>query len=390
MEGLMSDLFVLSEEQQMARQMAREFAEREILPAASRWDREGICPVDVLREMGGLGLMGMTVPVEHGGAGMDSVSYVLAMEEIARADAAVSVMMSVNNSLVCNVLDGWGTEEQKKVYLRPLASGEKLGCYCLSEPDAGSDASGQKTTALRRGDHYVLNGTKNFITNGDIADYGIVMAATDRSKGKKGISCFVVDMKSPGCRPGKREKKMGLHASPTTEVHFEDCRVPAGQRIGEEGEGFKIALATLDVGRIGIAAQAVGIARAALEASVKYAKDRKQFGRPIGEFQSIQWKLADLATEIDAARLLTWRAAAVRDRSLQGGDRFTQEAAMAKLFASEVCYRATDQAIQIHGGYGYVKDYPVEKLFRDGRVTQIYEGTSEIQRLVIARHLLQA
>ena len=319
---------------------------------------------------------------------MDSVSYCMAIAEISGACASLGTILSVNNSLVCEGIKRFGSEEQRKRFLPDLASGRKIGCYCLSEPEAGSDSGNQRTSATLDGGHYALNGTKNFITTGSEADMAIVMAVTDKAKGKKGgISSFIVDTKTPGFQPATPEGKMGLHGSPTVQIHFDNCRVPAANRLpGLGGDGFKIALGILDCGRVGIAAQALGIGRAALAASIRYAKERKQFGRPIAEFQSIQWMLADMATELDAAELLTFRAAVAKDTK----PRFTREASMAKLYASEAANRAARKAVQIHGGYGYTKDYEVERHFRDARVTEIYEGTSEIQRLVIALQVLQA
>jgi butyryl-CoA dehydrogenase len=329
--------------------------------------------------------LGVAVPEEYGGAGMDNVCYAIAMEEIARACASTAVIMSVNNSLVCDPLLKFGTEEQKKKYLVPLASGRKLGCFGLTEPGAGSDAGSQKTTAVRNGDHYVLNGTKNFITNAPEADICILFAMTDKEKKHKGITTFILDMRLQGVTIGKHEKKMGIKASPTASIILEDVRIPAGDRLGNEGDGFKIAMGTLDGGRIGIASQAIGIARASLEDALAYAKERKQFGQSIAEFQAIQWMLADMATEIDAARLLAYRAAWLKDRKA----RHSKESAMAKLYASETAMRAGVKGIQIHGGYGYIKEYPAERHFRDAKITEIYEGTSEIQRLIISSALLK-
>ena len=378
-------VFDLTEEQRMIQEMARGFAQKEVLPKAAELDESGRYPADLVRQMAELGLLGVAVPEEYGGAGMDTISYVIAMEEIARACASTAVIMSVNNSLVCDPLLKFGAEEQKKKYLVPLASGRKLGCFGLTEPGAGSDAGSQKTTAARNGDHYVVNGTKNFITNAPEADYCILFTMTDKGKKHKGITTFILDLKSNGVTIGKHEKKMGIKASPTSSIVLEDVKIPAADRLGNEGDGFKVAMATLDGGRIGIAAQAIGIARASLEDSLAYAKDRKQFGQPIAEFQAIQWMLADMATEIDAARLLAYRAAWLKDRKA----RHSKESAMAKLFASEAAMRAGVKGIQIHGGYGYIKEYPAERHFRDAKITEIYEGTSEIQRLVISAALLK-
>ncbi|MFN3284997.1 MAG: acyl-CoA dehydrogenase [bacterium] len=376
--------FALSEEHRLVQQTARDFATREILPVASRLDAEHRFPAEIVRGLAELGLMGVMVPEEYGGAGMDNVAYVLAMEEVARACASTAAILSVNNSLVCDPILRYGTEQQKRRYLPVLASGREIGCYCLTEPQAGSDAASLQTTARLDGDSWVLNGTKVFVTNAREAWVFIVYARTEPEPGARGISAFIVERDHPGISVGKVERKMGLLASSTCEVLLQDCRVPRDNLLGARGEGFKVALSTLDGGRIGIAAQAVGIARAALEESVAYARERRQFGRPIAEFQAIQWKIADMATRIDAARLLTLRAAWLRDQ----GKRCTVEASMAKLAASETAMFAAHQGVQIFGGYGYIKDYPVERYFRDAKITEIYEGTSEIQRLVIARNLL--
>ena len=376
--------FGLSEEHRMVQRTAREFAAREILPVASQLDAEHRFPTEIVRGLGELGLMGVMVPEAYGGAGMDNVAYALAMEEVARACASTAAIMSVNNSLVCDPILRYGTEDQRRRYLPVLASGREVGCYCLTEPSAGSDAASLQTTARLDGDRWVLNGTKAFVTNAREAWVFVVYARTEEEPGARGISAFLVERDHPGISVGKVERKMGLLASSTCEVLLEDCRVPRDNLLGRRGEGFKVALSTLDGGRIGIAAQAVGIARAALEESVGYAKQRRQFGRPIAEFQAIQWKIADMATRIDAARLLTVRAAWLRDQ----GKRCTLEASMAKLFASETAMWAAHQGVQIFGGYGYIKDYPVERYFRDAKITEIYEGTSEIQRMVIARNLL--
>jgi butyryl-CoA dehydrogenase len=376
--------FALSEEHRLVQQTARDFATREILPVASQLDAEHRFPTEILRGLAELGLMGVTVPEEYGGAGMDHVAYVLAMEEVARACASTAAIMSVNNSLVCDPILRYGTEEQKRRYLPVLASGREIGCYCLTEPQAGSDAASLQTTARLDGESWVLNGTKVFVTNAREAWVFVVYARTEEAPGARGISAFLVERDHPGIAVGKVERKLGLLASSTCEVLLEDCRVPRENLLGARGEGFKVALSTLDGGRIGIAAQAVGIARAAFEESVAYAKERRQFGRPIGEFQAIQGKIADMATRIEAARLLTLRAAWLRDQ----GKRCTVEASMAKVFASETAMFAAHQGVQIFGGYGYIKDYPVERYFRDAKITEIYEGTSEIQRMVIARNLL--
>jgi len=377
--------FDFTETQLMIRETARKFAEEELAPSAGERDEKEEFPHDAVKKLGELGFMGMMVPEQYGGAGLDTISYVLAVEEISRADASCGVIMSVNNSLVCYGINEWGTEEQKQKYLIPLASGKMLGAFALSEPEAGSDASNQKTTAVRDGDYYILNGTKNFITNGASADIVLVMAATDKSKGPHGISTFIVEKGFPGFSVAKKEKKLGIRSSDTVSLAFQDCRVPKENRIGDEGFGFKFAMKTLDGGRIGIAAQALGIAMASLDASVRYSKQRKAFDHYIAEFQAIQFKIADMATKIDAAQLLTLKAAAMKD----GGKPFASMAAMAKLYASKVAVEAALEAIQIHGGYGYIKEYPVERYLRDAKITEIYEGTSEVQRIVIARSLLR-
>ncbi len=378
-------VFDLTEEQRMIEEMARSFAQKEVLPKAAELDETGRFPEELVRQMAGLGLMGVAVPEEYGGAGMDNICYAIAMEEISRACASTSVILSVNNSLACDPILSFGSEEQKRNYLVPLATGKHLGCFGLTEPGAGSDAGSQKTTAVRDGNQYVLNGTKNFITNAPQADTCVLFAMTDREKKHKGITAFILDMKKKGVTVGKEEKKLGICASATASIILEDVTIPAENRLGNEGEGFKIAMHTLDGGRIGIAAQAIGIARASLEDALAYAKERKQFGQPITNFQAIQWMLADMATEIDAARLLTYRAAWRKDRNL----RYTKESSMAKLYASEAAMRASVKGIQIHGGYGYIREYPAERHFRDAKITEIYEGTSEIQRLVIASALLR-
>jgi butyryl-CoA dehydrogenase len=368
----------------MVRETTRAFVEREVKPVAQRLDREAIYPSELVKRLGELGLMGILVPQEFGGSGMDLLSCVVAMEEISKAWASLAVAMSVQNSLVCAPIARFGNAAQKKKYLPSLARGERLGCYALTEPGSGSDAGSIQTRAKRVDDDFVLNGNKIFATNGNRADLAIVYAVTDPARGKKGISAFIVEKNSPGFVVGKLEDKLGLRSSDTASLLFEDCPVPGENLLGTEGEGFTIALATLDGGRIGIAAQALGIAQGCLEESVAYAQQRRQFGRAIAEFEAIQWMLADMATEIDAARLLTYRAAWLAEQ----GRTFTKEAAMAKLFASEAANRAAYKAIQIFGGYGYTKEFAVERFFRDARITTIYEGTSEIQRLVIARRLI--
>ncbi len=377
--------FELNEEQKMIQEMARDFAEKEIRPKAPELDKTGRHPEEIIRKMAELNLMGIAIPDTYGGAGTDILSYSVALEEISRGCASVGVIMSVNNSLVCDPLNKFGTEEQKKKYLTPLASGRKLGCFGLTEPEAGSDAASQKTTAVLKGDEWVINGKKNFITNGNVADTCILMAMTDKSKGYKGISSFIVDTKSPGFSVGVVEKKLGIKASGTSELILEDCRIPKENLLGEVGQGFYVAMNTLDGGRIGIASQALGIARAALEAAIAYSKTRVQFGKPIAKLQAIQWMIADMSTELDAARLLTHRAAFLKDHK----KRYEKEAAMAKLFAAEAASRIATKAIQIHGGYGYIEEYNVERHFRDARITEIYEGTSEVMRLMIANNILK-
>lgn len=377
--------FEFSETQLMIRDMARKFAEEELAPTAMERDEREEFPHEQVKKMGELGLMGMMVEEQWGGAGLDTVSYVLAMEEISKVDASAGVIMSVNNSLVCWGIDVHGTEDHKERYLRDVASGRKLGAFALSEPEAGSDSTNQHTSARRDGNSYILNGTKNFITNGSNADLVLVMAATDRTKGAKGVSAFIVEKNFPGFSVAKKERKLGIRSSDTVSIAFQDCKVPAANLIGQEGAGMKFALSTLDGGRIGIAAQSLGIAQGSLEASIKFSKERKAFGKPIGELQAIQFKLADMATNVEAARMLTLNAAALKDR----GDKFGHASAMAKLFASRIAVHAALEAIQIHGGYGYMREYKVERFLRDAKVTEIYEGTSEIQHMVIARHLLQ-
>ncbi|MBW1778232.1 MAG: acyl-CoA dehydrogenase [Deltaproteobacteria bacterium] len=378
-------VFKLTDEQIMIHSMVRDFSREVILPTAMERDKTREFPADNLKRLADLGLMGMMVPPEYDGSGADAVAYVLALSEVAYACAATAVVMSVHNSIVCESILHYGTETQKEKYLKPLARGEFIGAFALTEPLAGSDPSRQLTSAKKDGDHYVLNGTKRFITTGKNADVVIVTAKTDPSGRHKGISAFIVKKGTPGFSSGPLEEKMGLCASDTTDLVFEDCRVPAENRLGEEGMGFTIAMTALDSGRIGIAAQSVGVARAALDASVKYAKEREQFGQPISKFQGIRWMIADMATEIEAARQLMLSAAAMKDRK----ENFTTQASMAKLFASEMVNRVTAKALQIHGGYGFIKEYPVERFYRDARVFTIYEGTSEIQRVVISNHILQ-
>jgi alkylation response protein AidB-like acyl-CoA dehydrogenase len=377
--------FDFTETQQLIRETARQFADEKLAPGSVERDEQEVFPYQCIKELGELGFMGMMVPEEWGGAGLDTTSYVLAMEEISRVDASVGVIMSVNNSLVCYGINKYGTDDQKERYLRDLASGRKLGAFALSEPEAGSDASNQRTTATKDGECYVLNGTKNWITNGSTADVVLVMAATDKARGAKGISTFIVDKGTTGFAVAKKEKKLGIRSSDTVSLSFTECRIPAKNRIGDEGQGFKFAMKTLEGGRIGIAAQALGIAQACLDASLRYAKERKAFDRPIAELQAIQFKLSDMSTNIEAARALIHRAAFLKD-----ADRpFGAEAAMAKLFASRIAVQSALEAIQIHGGYGYVREYLVERYLRDAKITEIYEGTSEIQHIVIARSLLK-
>ena len=377
--------FRFTETQLMIRDTARQFANDELAPTVLERDEKEEFPYDAVKKMGELGFMGMMVSEQYGGAGLDTISYVLALEEIGKVDASACVIMSVNNSLVCWGLESFGTEEQKQKYLADLASGKKLGAFALSEPEAGSDATNQRTTATRDGDEYVLNGAKNFITNGAHADVVLVMASTDRSKGARGVSAFVVEKGTPGLSVAKKEKKMGIRSSDTVSLAFEDCRIPVVNRIGEEGFGIKLALKTLDGGRIGIATQALAIAEASLDASIKYSKERKAFDKPIADLQAIQFKLAEMATDIEAARHLILHAASLKDNKQP----YATEAAMAKLFASKISVRCALEAVQIHGGYGYIREYHVERFLRDSKITEIYEGTSEIQKMVISRALLQ-
>lgn len=378
-------LFPFTEEHLMIRQAARDFAQKEIAPVAAEFDETGDFPSGTIRKMGAMGFMGIEVPEEYGGAGMDTLAYVLALEEICKADAAHGTIMSVNNSLFCFGVLKFGTEAQKQKYLRGVASGEKIGAYSLTEPMSGSDAGTMRSRAVRDGEVYILNGRKSWVTSGPVADYVVVFTMTAPEKKHRGITAFIVETDKPGFSVGKKEPKLGIRASATSEILFEDYRVPVENRLGEEGEGFKIAMTVLDAGRIGIASQALGIAEAAYEASLEYARQREAFGQKIGEFQGISFKLADMKTRIEAARLLTYNAAMAKERSKQTGERFTLEASMAKLFASETAMFVTHAAVQIHGGMGYSKELPIERYFRDAKITEIYEGTSEIQRLVIAR-----
>ncbi|HMG08020.1 MAG TPA: acyl-CoA dehydrogenase [Mucilaginibacter sp.] len=377
--------FEFTEEQLMIRQAARDFAQTELKPGVIERDEHQKFPAEQVKKMGELGFLGMMVSPQYGGSGMDVISYVLVMEELSKIDASASVVVSVNNSLVCYGLEKYGTEEQKQKYLVPLAKGEVIGAFCLSEPEAGSDATSQRTTAIDMGDHYLLNGTKNWITNGNSASTYLVMAQTDASKKHNGINALIVEKGMDGFTIGPKENKMGIRGSDTHSLMFTDVKVPKENRIGDEGFGFKFAMSTLEGGRIGIASQALGIASGAHELAVQYAKERKAFGKTIADLQAIQFKLADMATEIEAARLLCLKAAWLKDH----GQPYAQASSMAKLFASEVAMRTTIEAVQIHGGYGFVKEYHVERLMRDAKITQIYEGTSEIQRIVISREVLK-
>jgi hypothetical protein len=377
--------FTLTEDQEALRREIRDFAAREIAPNVLRWDEASEFPMEVVKQLGAMGLLGVIFPPEYGGAGLGYVDYMLAIEELSAVDGSIGIIVAAHNSLCTNHIFLAGSEAQKKKYLPKLTTGEHLGAWGLTEPGSGSDASAARTTAVRKGDHYVLNGTKTFITNGHYADVSVIIAVTNKEQGTHGLSAFIVETGTPGFRPGKKENKLGLRASDTSELIFEDCAVPAENLLGKEGEGFVDAMRTLDGGRISIAALSLGIAKGALDASVSYVKQRRQFGKAIAEFQGIQWKLADMATELDAARLLTLRAAVLKD----AGKRVTQESAMAKLYASEVAVRICNEAVQLHGGYGFIKDYPVEKFYRDVKLCTIGEGTSEIQRMVIGREILK-
>lgn len=376
--------YALTEEQRMIRAMVREFAGDVVLPTAAERDRTAEFPAENLRKMGELGLLGMNVPPDYNGAGVDTVSYSLALQEIAYACASTAVIMSVHNSVACGPIYLFGSPYLRETYLKPLAAGKKLGSFALTEADAGSDPASQKARAVKDGDSYVINGTKRFITSGKSSDVTVVTAYTEKEKKHRGISAFVVEKGTPGFHVGKEEEKMGLRASDTVELIFDDCRVPAQNLLGQEGDGFVIAMSSLDGGRIGIASQSVGVAQACLDASVAYARERVQFNRPISQFQGLRWMIADMAMQIEAARVLVFNAAAMKDR----GENFSASASMSKLFASEMVNRVAYAALQIHGGYGYMKEYPVERYYRDARVFTIYEGTSEIQREVIARHVL--
>jgi alkylation response protein AidB-like acyl-CoA dehydrogenase len=380
-----NELFPFTEEHEMIRQTAREFAQKEIAPIAAEYDESGEFPYETIMKMGEMGFMGIEVPEEYGGAGMDTLAYVLALEEICKADAAHGIIMSVNNSLYCYGIQNFGSEAQKQEFLAPVASGKSVGAYSLTEPMAGSDAGSLRCQAVRDGDHYVLNGRKSWVTSGPVADYIVVFTMTAPEKKHKGITAFLIKSDLPGFSVGKMEPKLGIRASATSEILFEDCRVPVENRLGEEGEGFKIAMAVLDVGRIGVATQALGISGAAYEASLNYAKEREAFDRKIGEFQGISFKLADMKTRLEASRLLVYNAAMAKERSKSTGERFSLEASIAKLFSSEASMFISHAAVQIHGGIGFSKELPVERYFRDAKITEIYEGTSEIQRLVISR-----
>ncbi len=377
--------FNLSEEHVMLKQAIRNFAEKELKPKAAEYDRTRQFPYENVRKAAELNLMGIMVPEEYGGGGMDTLSYSIAIEETSRCCASTGVIISAHNSLYCHPIQYFGNEEQKEKYLTPFAQGEKVGAFCLTEPNAGSDAGNQRSTAVLKGERYILNGNKLFVTNGTAADAMVVFASTDREKKIHGISAFIVEKDFPGLSKGKDEVKLGITSSGSCEIVLDDCEVPKENLLGKEGEGFKIAMNTLEEGRIGIASQAVGIAQAVLDESIKYSKERSQFGKAISEFQAIQWMLSDMATEIEAARLLNYRASAAKD----SGKRYTLESSMAKLFASEVAMKAATKGVQIFGGYGYINEYPMERLFRDAKITEIYEGTSEVQRLIISSFLLK-
>jgi butyryl-CoA dehydrogenase len=377
---------ILSQEQEMIRDAMRDFAQERLAPFAGEWDRNHTFPAEALKELAALGAMGVVVPEEWDGAGMDYMSLVLMLEEIAAGDGATSTIVSVQNSLACGITMKYGSDAQKEQYLKPLARGDMLGCFCLTEPHTGSDASAITTRATRAGDHFVLNGVKQFITTGKYAQVAIVFAVTDKAAGKKGISCFLVPTETPGYIVARVEEKMGQKASDTAQIIFENCRIPASCLLGKEGDGYRIALSNLEAGRIGIAAQSVGMARSALDAAVKYAKERVAFGVPLTGHQAVSFRIADMATQVDAARLMVWRAAMLKD----AGKPCLKEASMAKMFASEIAEKVCSDAIQIHGGYGYTSDFPVERIYRDVRVSQIYEGANDIQRLVIGRAIVEA
>ncbi len=377
--------FHFTDEQKQLRRGIREFAEGEILPHVMEWDEVSHFPIEIMPKLAEMGLLGIIFPEEYGGAGLGYIEYVIAIEELSRVDGSVGIIVAAHNSLCSNHIFKFGSEAQKQKYLSPLAQGKKIGAWSLTEPEAGSDAGGTRTTAKRDGNHWIINGAKTFTTNGHYADVCVAMAVTNKSKASHGISAFIIEKGTPGFKPGKKENKLGLRASDTSEVIFSDCRVPQENLLGDEGEGFTGSLKILDGGRISIAALALGMAQGALDAAIKYAKQRKQFGQPISEFQAIQFKLADMATEVEAARLLVYQAAWLADKN---NVRFTRESSMAKLFASEVAVRVANECVQIHGGYGFIKDYPAEKFYRDVKLCTIGEGTSEIQKLVIARQLL--
>ena len=377
--------FNLSDEQIAIRETVREFAEKEIAPSARERDENSEFPHEIVKKLGKLGMCGVVAPLEYGGSGMDYLSYVIFIEELARIDASVAVIMSVTNTLAALPLRKFGTEEQKQKFLVPLSKGDKLGAYSLSEPQAGSDASNLACTAVLDGDHYILNGVKNFVTNGSTAEIIMVFAMTDKEKGKKGISIFVVESDTPGFSVGKVEKKLGIKSSDTAEIVFENCRIPVANRIGEEGEGMKIALTALDYGRVGIGAQALGIAQGAMERAIAYSQEREQFGKKISSFQAIQFKISEMAVNVDASRLLLYRAAKLQDE----GKNFTAESAIAKLFASKTAMKTANQAVQIFGGNGYMREYEIERFMRDAKITEIYEGTSEIQKIVISREIIK-
>jgi alkylation response protein AidB-like acyl-CoA dehydrogenase len=378
----------LSAEQQMIRDAAREFAQNEIAKIAAHYDETGEFPYETVKKMGQLGFMGIEVPEEYGGAGLDTIAYVLMMEEINKVDAAHGTIVSVNNSLFCYPLMQYGTEAQKRNYVTPVATGQKIGAYSLTEPMSGSDAATMKSRAARQGDHYIINGTKSWVTNGPAADFILLFTMTEPERGHRGITAFIIETDQPGLHRGRTENKLGVRASATCEFHYDNYRCPVENRLGQEGEGFKIALTVLDTGRIGIAAQALGLAEAAYEASLKYAREREAFGQPIGQFEGIQWKIADMKCRIEASRLLIYQAGLAKEAAKQTGARFTTEAATAKLYASETAMFCAHQALQIHAGMGYSKELPIERYFRDAKITEIYEGTSEIQRMVIARNEL--
>ena len=378
----------LTEEHRMIQKAAHDFAQNEIAPIAAEFDQRGDFPYKTIKKMGQLGFMGVEVPESYGGAAMDTIAYVLAVEEINKVDASHGIIMSVNNSLFCHGILAYGTEEQKQKFVVPIASGEKIGAYSLTEPMSGSDAATMRSRAVRDGDHYVINGTKSWVTSGPAADYIVLFTMTDPDAGHRGITAFLVETDKPGFKPGRKEDKLGIRASATCECHYDNYRSPIENRLGEEGEGFKIAMTVLDAGRIGVAAQALGIAEGAYEASLRYAKEREAFGGPISQFQGIQFKIADMKTRIDASRMLIYQAAMAKEARKVTGERYTTEASIAKLFASETAMFCAHQAVQIHAGVGYSKELPLERFFRDAKITEIYEGTSEIQRMVIARNEL--